>query len=353
MGTSRRATRWLVVAVVVVVAAALVGVASGLASAAGDKLIYYSRYVGGVSNLWQMATDGSGKTDLGGGRGCLSGEQSDQTYGGVYWSVMPTYDARSGPFHPDGDIHWWLRLAPLTGSAAAVTILDSPYYKPFGISGATFRPGTTPRVTFSAVQFVPGAGGTYTTVAGLFQIDLTIDATGVTGYGAPTLVLAGSTYLDGGKVYPDIMGHDWSSATRVAYGTDPQYEGTVQTWQVAVRTYDEVNHVWGSAVHLIPSGSPRMSWARPQFNPSGTRVMYGYYAGGLCEVTADGAGTPTTFVARTKNAWPDRFEYVDDNTLVYTWCTSSARDVYVKARNKGATNLTGKDSAICNLATVR
>ena len=212
-----------------------------------------------------------------------------------------------------------------------------------------FRPGATPRVTFSAVHHVNGGFE-----AGLYQIPLTTDPTtgAITGADATaiTRIIEGSVFTYTSRTgvtyfWSQVMNHDWLNETKLVYGDD--------TWSSDGGAWSQL-YLYDFAypgvprLALIAANQPRMIWG-PAVSPDGTRVTYGNYTA-LYEVTTGGNATPTVWVSSTRSRQATGFDYLDDSYLVYGWRTTSyppVSDVYRKLRGSSAANLTGDVSASC------
>jgi hypothetical protein len=289
------------------------------------KTIYYT-----TGSAWKMASDGSGKTSL---PGVVTLCVSDIRYDGSYYAA------------------WFngsqVLAAPVEESATPIVLWNDssvhPWCKP------SFRPGTTPCVTFVAVV---GSGESAT--AGVYEIEFSADGTTI---GDPVKILDSEVYLAGSETRPQVSHHDWFDERTIVYGDDTYsetYAGAATQLYLGDPADAKENHV-----ALIASDQPRMGGHGVQFNSDGSCVIYGVTYGGaagLYEISTAGDSSPSLWVASDSRAMvDDGIDYLDDDTVIYTLydLKKHGMDIYKKVRGGSATNLTGDVSAMCILGAAR
>jgi hypothetical protein len=289
------------------------------------KSIYYFNWDSGA---YRMASDGSGKTKLSSVTAGMA--ISDARYDGSYWTVWNENSK--------------LCAAPIEKAGSTITLLNDPDVDVW--ARPTFRPGTSPRVTYAAVVWTNGVAE-----AGIYEVDFSTDGKTIT-HVAEAIVESTVKELTGQTV-PHVSHHDWLDADTIVYGDDTDTGGASGlAYQLYVWDLDPSS----APVALIAADEPLMGGGGVQFNSIGSKVIYAQ-TGGLYEVSTAGDSTPVKWVSGGSSAWVEcGIDYLDDDTVVYTWYDASkiTFDVYKCPRGAGASNLTGgKLTAECVTGAAR
>ncbi|MCU0727787.1 MAG: hypothetical protein MUE73_18670 [Planctomycetes bacterium] len=288
------------------------------------KWIYYT--AGG--GLWKMASDGSNMTSL---PGTWGWRMSDVRYDDSYWAVRTEVCGRT----PEGYQRYKLIVGPAETSGTPIVLLDDANVNPIYYA-PTFRPGTTPRVTFSAVVW--DEYGAFS--AGLYQVTFSTDGETI---GDPELLLACDTFDDWlnpdyTETVPQLTHHDWLDEDTLVYGDHAyQYWGNGGSLQAQLYMGD-IDDDPSYHTALIADGQPLMGFG-VHFNADGSKVIYNCAYTGIYEVATGGNSTPVRWVADLQ-AGP--IDWLDDDTIVYQSFSyrKNRHDLYKMKRGGGATCLT-------------
>ncbi|MCU0724693.1 MAG: hypothetical protein MUE73_02720 [Planctomycetes bacterium] len=285
------------------------------------KSIYYE-----ATGLWRMASDGSNKTSL---PGKLGRRMSDIRYGETYWTV----DTVQCGYTPEGYARYKVVAAPAETSDTPFVILDDANINP---SCATFRPGSSPTVTFAAVVWDEYGDPT----AGLYQVAFATDGT----IGDPEWLMDCDTFddwlnSDYTETVPQLVWHDWlADGETIVYGDKAyQYWGNGGSWQAQIYVGD-IDNAKSTHTALIADGQPLMGFG-VHFNSDGSKVIYNCAYTGIYEVATTGNATPVRWVSDSQ-AGP--VDWLDDDTIVYHTFNYQKRryDIFKLKRGTGATCLT-------------
>jgi len=326
--------------------------------------IYFDQQATTGNTWYSMDLNGSYKTALPATPGLGWVGMSRVPYAGSFVTVQV---APNGLFsYPDGEAGQDLRVQSVN-STSWVTLISDPTMQFTGETTATFLPGQPAQLSFTAIEWAPGATwgggvGSPPPIAGFFVVTLAFagdgSIAGVVPGSLQRVVDMATPYRNGTVLVMECRhGFDWIGDSKIVWPSWPRDTGVTEMRVTALAT---------PMVHTVLD---TLGFGRVVVNPAGTRITYFRSRVGLVETDLDGNGSflwvpwEETVKGRQGNYnvtqyVPSAPQYIDADTLAYGyWISypdrSFVQDAYKVTRGGVKTNLTSDLSTYVDLGFVR